>query len=105
MDAISGKGTISISTGAVDGAYQISVRDTGTGIPPELRERVLEPFFTTKAVGEGTGLGLSITYSIVKKHAGTLSIVCPESGGTTVSLRLPFRNSDDAAAPAPPVPT
>jgi two-component system NtrC family sensor kinase len=104
MDAISGKGTIAITTGAVDGAYQISVRDTGTGIPPELRERVLEPFFTTKAVGEGTGLGLAITYSIVKKHGGTLKIVCPEGGGTTVVLRIPFRNSDYAAAASPPAP-
>jgi two-component system NtrC family sensor kinase len=104
MDAISGAGTIAITTGAVEGAYQISVRDTGTGIPPELRERVFEPFFTTKAVGEGTGLGLAITYSIVKKHGGTLKIVCPEGGGTTVTLRIPFRNSDYAAAASPPAP-
>jgi two-component system, NtrC family, sensor kinase len=100
IDAITGPGTISIETGAVDGAYQIQVSDTGSGIPAELRERVLEPFFTTKAVGEGTGLGLSITYSIVRKHAGTLSINCPEQGGTVVTLRFPIRSSDRAAEDA-----
>ena len=100
IDAIPGTGTIRIETGAVDGAYQIQVSDTGCGIPAELRERVLEPFFTTKAVGEGTGLGLSITYSIVRKHAGTLAISCPETGGTTVTLRFPIRVSDHAVPEA-----
>jgi two-component system NtrC family sensor kinase len=94
IDAISGRGSIEIETGGVDGAYQIRVSDTGSGIPTELRERVLEPFFTTKAVGEGTGLGLSITYSIVRKHQGTLNITCPESGGTTVTIRIPYRPSE-----------
>jgi two-component system, NtrC family, sensor kinase len=96
IDAIAERGSIEIETGALDGAYQIRVSDSGAGIPPELRERVLEPFFTTKAVGEGTGLGLSITYSIVKKHGGTLRITCPESGGTAVTLRIPFRTSERA---------
>jgi two-component system NtrC family sensor kinase len=93
IDAIAGPGSIGVRTGAVGGEYEIQVRDTGSGIPLELRERVLEPFFTTKPVGEGTGLGLSITYSIVRKHGGTLSIACPEGGGTTVTIRFPFRNS------------
>jgi two-component system NtrC family sensor kinase len=93
IDAINGSGEISIETGAIGGAYEIRVSDTGPGIPPELRERVLEPFFTTKPVGQGTGLGLSITYSIVRKHSGTLSIECPEGGGTSITLRLPFRPS------------
>ena len=93
IDAISGTGTISIEAGPVDYAYQISVRDSGCGIPAELRDRVLDPFFTTKPVGEGTGLGLSITYSIVQKHGGSLAIDCPEGGGTTVTMRLPFRRS------------
>jgi two-component system NtrC family sensor kinase len=96
IDAISDRGSIEIETGGVDGAYQIRVSDTGSGIPAELRERVLEPFFTTKPVGEGTGLGLSITYSIVRKHGGTLSISCPEGGGTTVTIQIPYRTSERA---------
>jgi len=93
IDAISGSGSIRIVTGAVGGEFEILVADSGTGIAPENRERVLEPFFTTKPVGEGTGLGLSITYSIVRKHGGTLGIVCPDAGGTTVSIRFPIRGS------------
>jgi two-component system NtrC family sensor kinase len=98
IDAIPERGRIEIHTGAVAGRYQIRVCDTGSGIPPELRERVLEPFFTTKPVGQGTGLGLSITYSIVKKHNGTLTISCPEAGGTTVTIEFPIRTSDCAQA-------
>lgn len=90
IDAIDGAGTISVGTGAAGDEYEIRVSDTGCGIAPEDRDRVLEPFFTTKPVGEGTGLGLSITYSIVRKHGGTLSIACPEGGGTTVTIRFPL---------------
>ncbi|HTV22257.1 MAG TPA: response regulator [Polyangiaceae bacterium] len=93
IDAIAEQGRISVRTGAVDGQYEIQVSDTGCGIPAEHRDRVLEPFFTTKPVGEGTGLGLSITYSIVRKHGGTLAITCPETGGTTVTIRIPFRTT------------
>jgi two-component system NtrC family sensor kinase len=99
IDSIADRGSIDIETGAVDGAYQIRISDTGAGIPAELRERVLEPFFTTKAVGDGTGLGLSITYSIVRKHAGTLTITSPEGGGTTVIIRLPIRTSEPGISP------
>jgi two-component system NtrC family sensor kinase len=93
IDAIAGPGRISVRTGAAGGAFEIQVSDTGSGIAPEHRDRVLEPFFTTKPVGAGTGLGLSITYSIVRKHGGTLDIACPESGGTSVTIRIPFRGS------------
>ena len=100
IDAISGPGAIRIEAGGVDGAFQISVSDTGSGIPAELRDRVLEPFFTTKPVGEGTGLGLSITYSIVRKHGGTLEITCPDTGGTRITMRIPFRPSECVPAGA-----
>jgi len=73
--------------------YRVSVADTGTGIPAELRERVLDPFFTTKPVGQGTGLGLSITYSIVRKHGGTLALESGPEGGTVATLRFPLVGS------------
>jgi len=91
IDAISGEGTLTISTGARDGEYRICVADTGSGIPEALRHRVCEPFFTTKPPGQGTGLGLSITYSIVQKHGGTLDIASNPQGGTRMTLRIPER--------------
>ncbi len=90
IDAIDGEGTVRIETGAVGGEFQISVADSGRGIPPALRDRVFEPFFTTKPVGEGTGLGLSITYSIVRRHSGRLLLECPESGGTVFKIQFPL---------------
>ena len=90
IDAMGERGTLRISSGARGDGYAIVVSDTGSGIPAELRERVLEPFFTTKPVGQGTGLGLSITYSIARKHAGTLEISEPTGGGTSVAIRFPI---------------
>jgi two-component system NtrC family sensor kinase len=90
IDAIEGKGTITISTGLVGTSYAISIVDTGAGIPDHLRERVLEPFFTTKPVGQGTGLGLSISYSIAKKHGGTLELRDAPGGGTAAIIRIPL---------------
>jgi PAS domain S-box-containing protein len=67
----------------------IQVRDQGRGVPPELRKRIMEPFFTTKQDKGGTGLGLSICCSIVKKHRGTLDCQPSAGGGTVFSVRLP----------------
>lgn len=90
IDSIAASGSITIRTGQSDDGYRIVVSDTGTGIPAAVRERVLEPFFTTKPVGEGVGLGLSICYSIVRKHGGTLILESPVEGGTSVSIVLPL---------------
>lgn len=67
---------------------QVSISDSGPGIPEENLERAFDPFFTTKP--EGTGLGLSISHSIVEQHEGELEIQSSGSGGTTVSVRLPL---------------
>jgi two-component system NtrC family sensor kinase len=90
IDAIEGKGTITIKSGAVGDDFVISVSDTGSGIPPELRERALDPFFTTKPIGQGTGLGLSIAYSIVKKHQGSLELGEAPGGGALATIRIPL---------------
>jgi signal transduction histidine kinase len=96
IEAIEDRGTIVIVTGADDGALSISVSDDGCGISDQARPRVLEPFFTTKPVGQGTGLGLSITYSIVKKHGGSLEHRPRDGGGTTAVIRLPFEQTKGA---------
>jgi signal transduction histidine kinase len=89
IDAATG-GQILITTGADADDYVITVADTGSGIADDIRERVVEPFFTTKPPGSGTGLGLSITYSIMKKHGGALELAPRVGGGTTAMLRFPL---------------
>jgi signal transduction histidine kinase len=90
IDAIDGNGSISIVTRADSPSYAIAVSDSGCGIPDAIRERVIEPFFTTKPIGQGVGLGLSITYSIVKKHGGELELRPRAQGGTIATLRIPL---------------
>jgi CheY-like chemotaxis protein len=67
----------------------VSVSDTGIGMPPEVLEKALDPFFTTKPVGEGTGLGLSVIYGFAKQSRGHLRIYSEVGQGTTVKLYLP----------------
>jgi two-component system, NtrC family, sensor kinase len=98
IDAMAGRGLLRISTGSQGELYSIVVTDTGPGIPAALRERVLEPFFTTKPVGQGTGLGLSITYSIVRKHQGTIELSEPPGGGTSIAIRFPINQGPMANA-------
>ena len=82
-------GRIRVRLRARPGLVGISVEDEGPGIPPEIRERVLDPFFSTKPEGEGTGLGLSVTRTIARAHGGELTFEFPEGGGTVATLWLP----------------
>ena len=67
----------------------VSLRDTGTGMSPEVIERAFEPFFTTKEIGKGTGLGLSMVFGVVRQSGGTVRIRSRLRGGTTVQVYLP----------------
>ena len=69
--------------------YLVEVTDNGGGVPEEIREKIFQPFFTTKPTGEGTGLGLSMSYDIIKQHGGLLSLVSEVGKGTTFQIRLP----------------
>lgn len=97
IDAISGEGTISISSGAAGDVYRLVVQDSGSGIDAKLRDRVFEPFFTTKPGGRGTGLGLSIAYSIVQKHGGRLEVEDAPGGGTRMVMQVPIEKARSAA--------
>ena len=82
--------TLKVTTRDAGEAVEIRVRDNGTGIPAEIRDKLFQPFFTTKPTGEGTGLGLSITYDIVtKQHGGTITVDSEVDAFTEFVVTLP----------------
>ena len=84
------KPTLTVTTRDLGEAIEIRVRDNGTGIPPEFRDKLFQPFFTTKPTGEGTGLGLSISYDIVtQQHGGTITVDSAVGEFTEFTVRLP----------------
>ncbi len=82
----------------------IAVTDTGRGMPPDVVERAIEPFFTTKDVGRGTGLGLSMIYGFAKQSGGHLKIYSEVGHGTTVRLYLPRQRADAPIKTLPSIP-
>jgi signal transduction histidine kinase/DNA-binding response OmpR family regulator len=113
-DAMSAGGKLTIEAGnaMLDAEYarvhdevqpgqyvMVAVTDTGSGIPPDLLERVFEPFFSTKPEGKGTGLGLSMVYGFVKQSGGHVKIYSERGQGTTIKLYLPrVHQAEDALA-------
>jgi len=95
--AMDGTGTLTIRTGRADDDLLVEIGDTGPGIPDDIKERIYEPFFTTKPVGEGTGLGLDISWRIVvNKHHGDLRAESVP-GDTRFQVRLPLTPYDNAS--------
>jgi signal transduction histidine kinase len=82
--------TISVATHKQNGKLTITVKDNGTGIPENIKDKVFQPFFTTKAAGTGTGLGLSISYDIItKEHGGEIRAESREGEGAEFVILLP----------------
>lgn len=96
-DGSQGKGKIVVSTARDQDSAEISISDTGAGIPEAVRSRVFEPFFTTKPVGKGTGQGLSLAHTaIVRRHGGKIWFDSELGKGTTFHIRIPFAKSGEA---------
>ena len=91
VQAMNGRGRLSVRVAASEGQVHLDVADSGPGIPPEVQERLFTPFFTTKA--RGTGLGLATVRRIADAHRGTVRITGSDSTGTTVRLSLPVEES------------
>ena len=90
LDAMPNGGELRIETAAgPEHTASIRIGDTGTGIPPEHLERLFEPMFTTKEIGQGTGLGLSICRAIIEEHGGEIAVKSTLGAGTTFSILLP----------------
>lgn len=94
------KGTITVSTRRLAGWAEVRVRDTGAGVPLEIRHRLFEPFFTTKEVGRGTGQGLSHAHAVVvRRHGGELTFESELGVGTCFIVRLPVVESEPRPQP------
>jgi signal transduction histidine kinase/CheY-like chemotaxis protein len=99
VDAMAENGTLTLHTrNLAPGWIEVVVEDDGAGMPAEILEKAMDPFFTTKEVGKGTGLGLSTVHSTVKAHRGQLELESEPGKGTRVRLRFP------TCAPAPLAP-
>jgi signal transduction histidine kinase len=84
------KPTLKVSTRDIGDVVEVRIRDNGIGIPPEIKDKLFQPFFTTKPTGEGTGLGLSISYDIVtQQHGGTITVDSRVGDFTEFTVRLP----------------
>ncbi|KOV58025.1 histidine kinase [Streptomyces sp. NRRL WC-3618] len=101
INSAGGEGTLTVRTALVHDRLLVEFRDTGPGVPAEIRGRIFDPFFTTKPVGEGTGLGLDISWRIVvNKHHGDLKVESVP-GDTRFQVLLPLTAADPDAAPDP----
>lgn len=84
------KPEVSVTTSSANGQVTISVKDNGIGMPEAIKEKIMQPFFTTKPAGEGTGLGLSLTYDmVVKGHGGSIQVESIEGQGSEFIIILP----------------
>lgn len=91
IQAMEGRGTLTLSTCCENGVGKISIADTGSGIPTENLEKIFDPFFTTKPPGQGTGLGLHNVKAIIQKYRGELRVNSEVGKGTTFTIELPRR--------------
>ncbi len=82
--------TVSVFTKKEGNRVLVSVKDNGNGIPDSIKEKIFQPFFTTKPTGQGTGLGLSLSYDIVKAHGGELKVGTKEGEGSEFVITFPL---------------
>jgi len=90
IDAIGDKGTITIGTSKSNGSIRIGIKDTGRGIPENIKAKIFDPFFTTKEIGKVTGLGLWICHSIIEKHSGSIEVKSQVGKGSEFVIVLPL---------------
>lgn len=97
-DAMPEGGTLTFSTCCIGSRVELTVSDTGTGMPDSVRARAFEPFFTTKEIGRGTGLGLATVFAVAGRLRGKVSIDSAEGRGTSISISLPIADPKEPSA-------
>ena len=91
LRAMKGGGRLTLMTEQVGGELQVTIKDTGVGIPDQDLERIFDPFFTTPGAGEGTGLGLALCRQILERHQGRMEVESKLGVGTRFDLYLPVK--------------
>jgi two-component system NtrC family sensor kinase len=92
-DAVAPQGRITVGTRWDDNTILVRIEDDGQGIPPEVIQKIYDPFFTTKEIGRGTGLGLSVSYGIIQEHSGRIFVESRPGEGTVFTIKLPVVES------------
>jgi signal transduction histidine kinase len=87
--AVGASGQVRVRGSLENGSFVVAVDDTGPGVAEADRDRIFEPFYTTRAAGQGTGLGLSIAKQVVSEHGGAISVGASDLGGASFRVRLP----------------
>ena len=95
VQAMNGKGTLTLGLKRKGDFVNVSIKDTGCGIPENIQKKIFEPFFTTKISGEGSGLGLDIIKRILEEHGGQISFETEINNGTTFHIYLPINQSNN----------
>jgi PAS domain S-box-containing protein len=99
LQAMDGRGRLTLATRLEGRMVAAWVADTGCGIPKNLQSKIFDPFFTTKDPGEGTGLGLSVVYKLVTKYGGSIAVESEEGKGATFVVRFPWQPEEAAHSP------
>jgi signal transduction histidine kinase len=87
-------GMLTLATRSLKGSIEVKVSDTGVGIPEKYLNKIFDPFFSTKELGQGTGLGLNIVHRIVGKYEGTVDVKSKEGKGTTFTIKFPIKRDE-----------
>jgi signal transduction histidine kinase len=91
LDAMPEEGALTVSTDILDAQIEIRIKDTGTGMSPEIASRIFEPFFTTKSIDKGTGLGLAICREIINKYEGDIKVNSEAGLGSEFVITIPSK--------------